>query len=221
MSFAQAIARSDDNVIAFGGADRDIDIMSGPQIRYAREEEIFGEGEPAEYVYQVVSGAVRTYRILRDGRRQIDEFHFAGSYFGIEAGKEHRTTAEAMTDSTVLMARRMSLADLASHKGEVARKLLQLTIEGLQRSQDHVVMLGRKTATERVAGLLLDLAERAGTERVLQVPMSRQDMADYLGLTIETVSRTLTQLQADGVIEVPSARRIVLRDRASLMAMAE
>jgi CRP/FNR family nitrogen fixation transcriptional regulator len=193
----------------------------GVQIRYAREEEIFGEGEPADYVYKVLSGGVRTYRILRDGRRQIDEFHFAGSYFGIEAGAEHRASAEAITDATVLVARRISLSDLSSQGGEVARQLLQLTVAGLQRTQDHVVLLGRKSASERVASLLLDLDERAGSPRTLNVPMSRQDMADYLGLTIETVSRTLTQLQADGLIEIPVSRRIVLRDRAGLADMVE
>ena len=193
----------------------------GIKIRYAREEEIFGEGEPAEYVYRVLSGAVRTYRILRDGRRQIDEFHFAGGYFGIEAGPDHRTTAEAIADSTVLVARRMTANDMADQRGDVTRQLLQLTMEGLQRSQDHIVLLGRKSACERVASLLLDLADRAGCQRTLDVPMSRQDMADYLGLTIETVSRTLTQLQADGVIEIPTTRRIVLRDRAALADMVE
>ena len=193
----------------------------GVKIRYAREEEIFGEGEPAEYVYRVLSGAVRTYRVLRDGRRQIDEFHFAGGYFGIEAGMEHRTSAEAITDATVLMARRVKAGDLASQHGEVAQQLLKLAMEGLQRRQDHVVLLGRKSACERVVTLLLDLADRAGSPRVLEVPMSRQDMADYLGLTIETVSRTLTQLQADGLIEIPTTRRIVLRDREALADMVE
>ena len=193
----------------------------GVQIRYAREEEIFGEGAPAIYVYKVLSGAVRTCRILRDGRRQIDEFHFAGGYFGIEAGPEHRTSAEAIADSTVLVARRLSSADLAGQDNDVARQLLKLTIEGLKRTQDHVVLLGRKSACERVASLLLDLSERAGSPCTLEVPMSRQDMADYLGLTIETVSRTLTQLQVDGMIYIPTSRRIVLRDRAALLDMVE
>jgi CRP/FNR family nitrogen fixation transcriptional regulator len=194
---------------------------SGIKIRYAREEEIFGEGEPAEYVYRVLSGAVRTYRILRDGRRQIDEFHFAGGYFGIEAGPDHRTTAEAIADSTILAARRVTTGDLADQRGDVTRHLLQLTMEGLQRRQDHVVLLGRKSACERVASLLLDLADRSGCRLTFDLPMSRQDMADYLGLTIETVSRNLTQLQADGVIEIPTTRRIVLRDRAALADMVE
>ena len=196
-------------------------LMDGVQIRYAREEEIFGEGEPAEYVYRVLAGAVRTYRILRDGRRQIDEFHFSGGYFGLEAGGEHRTTADAISDSTILIARRMSSADLSAPQGDVARQLLKLTMAGLERRQDHVVLLGRRNACERVASLLLDLADRAGTPGALDVPISRQDMADYLGLTIETVSRTLTQLQVDGVIEAPTPRRIILRNRAALAGMAE
>ncbi len=194
---------------------------AGVKIRYARGEEIFGEGEPAEYVYRVLSGAVRTYRILRDGRRQIDEFHFADGFFGLEAGTEHRTTAEAIADSTILVARRITVNDLAAQRGDVARELLKETMDGLQRRQDHVVLLGRKSACERVASLLLDLAVRSGNPRVLDVPMSRQDMADYLGLTIETVSRTLTQLQGDGVIEIMTARRIVLRNRAALEDMVE
>jgi CRP/FNR family nitrogen fixation transcriptional regulator len=195
--------------------------LRGVQIRYAREEEIFGEGEPAIYIYKVLSGAVRTYRVLRDGRRQIDEFLFAGGYFGIEAGDEHRTSAEAISDCTVLVAHRIHLSDLAAQDSHLARQLLKLTIEGLQRTQDHVVLLGRKTASERVASLLLDLSSRAGDPVTLALPMSRQDMADYLGLTIETVSRTLTQLQADGMIEIPTSRRIVLRDRAGLRDMVE
>jgi CRP/FNR family nitrogen fixation transcriptional regulator len=204
-----------------GRFDADAAPPTGIQIRYAREEEIFGEGEPAEFVYKVLSGAVRTYRILRDGRRQIDEFLFAGGYFGIEAGAEHRTTADAIADSTVLVARRMNLSDLSAQRGDVARQLLRLTMAGLERQQDHVLLLGRRTACERVASLLIDLADRAGSPGTLDIPMSRQDMADYLGLTIETVSRTLTQLQLDEIIEVPTSRRIILRNRAALAEMIE
>lgn len=190
--------------------------FTGPCLRHARDEEIFGEGEAADYVYQVISGSVRTHRLLRDGRRQIDEFHFAGDYFGIEAGDVHRVTAEAMVDTTVRMVRRGALSNLAAQRSDVAKALFRLTVAGLQRSQDHVLMLGRKSARERVVGLLIDLADRVGAREELDVPMSRQDMADYLGLTIETVSRSLTQLQADGVIALPTTRHIVLRDRAAL-----
>ena len=187
--------------------------------RFARDEEIFGEGESADYVYQVVSGAVRTHRLLRDGRRQIDEFHFAGDYFGLELGEVHRVSAEAMCDASIRLIRRGALNDLAARRGDAARAILRLTAEGLQRSQDHVLMLGRRSAIERVAGLLLDIAERTNARAELDVPMSRQDMADYLGLTIETVSRTLTSLQDEGLIALPSVRHVVLKDRRALERM--
>lgn len=195
--------------------------FTGPCQHHERDEEIFGEGEKADYIYQVISGSVRTLRSLRDGRRQIDEFHFAGDYFGIEAGDLHRVTAEAMTHTTVRMVRRGTLSQLASQREGVAQALYQLTVAGLRRSQDHVVMLGRRSARERVVALLADLADRTGADVELDVPMSRQDMADYLGLTIETVSRTLTQLQADGVIAIPSSRHIVLRDSAALRRLQD
>lgn len=187
--------------------------------RFSRDEEIFGEGEAADYVYQVVSGAVRTYRILRDGRRQIDEFHFAGEYFGLEMTETHRVTAEALTDASIRMIRRGALSDLAAKQSDTARALFRLTAEGLQRSQDHVLMLGRRSAQERVVGLLLDIAQRTNARAELDVPMGRQDMADYLGLTIETVSRALTALQDEGLIALPSVRHVVLKDRRVLERM--
>ena len=195
-----------------------IDVLAIPGAcpRFSRDEEIFGEGEAADYVYQVVTGAVRTYRILRDGRRQIDEFHFAGEYFGLEMGETHRVTAEALTDASIRMIRRGALSDLAAKRSDAARALFRLTAEGLQRSQDHVLMLGRRSAQERVVGLLLDIAERTNARAELDAPMGRQDMADYLGLTIETVSRTLTALQEEGLIALPTVRHIVLKDRKAL-----
>ena len=195
--------------------------FTGPCLHYTRDEEIFGEGETADFIYQVMAGSVRTTRTLRDGRRQIDEFHFVGDYFGIEAGDLHRVTAEAMTLASVRMVRRSALGPLAAGREDVARALFQLTLEGLRRSQDHVLMLGRKSARERVVSLLVSLADRTGAAVELDVPMSRQDMADYLGLTIETVSRTLTQLQTDGVIAMPSARHLVLRDGAALRRLQD
>lgn len=193
--------------------------FTGPCLRHARDEEIFGEGETAGHVYQIISGSVRTCRTLRDGRRQIEEFYFASDYFGIEAGQLHRVSAEAMTDTTLRMVRRATLSRLAALRPDVARLLFRLTLAHLQRSQDHVLMLGRKSARERVVALLVDLSDRTGADSALDIPMSRQDMADYLGLTIETVSRTLTQLQDDGVIAIPTTRHIVLSDGAALRHM--
>jgi CRP/FNR family nitrogen fixation transcriptional regulator len=195
--------------------------IDGPRMTYDRDEEIFGEAESADYVYQVVSGSVRTYRLLSDGRRQIEEFHFAGDCFGLEAGRERRTTAEALTETVVKAVRRSALTDLASRDPDMARKLWKLTASDLRRTQDHVLMLGRRSAAERVAGFLIDLARRTGSAHELDLPMSRQDIADYLGLTIETVSRTFTQLQGSGYVAIPSCRHILLSDRQSLVEMCE
>jgi CRP/FNR family transcriptional regulator, nitrogen fixation regulation protein len=193
--------------------------LPGACPRFARDETIFAEGETADYVYQVISGAVRTSRMLRDGRRQIDEFHFAGDYIALEPCEIHRVTAEAMTDASVRMIRRRALSELVAKRGDAALALFRLTAETLQRSQDHVMMLGRRPAIERVAGFLLDIAERTHAAAEFDVPMSRQEMADYLGLTIETVSRTLTILQDDGLIDRPSPRHVVLKNRRALENM--
>lgn len=185
-------------------------------VRYARNSEIYGEGEPAECVYRVVSGAVRTYKLMSDGRRQIGDFHIEGEIFGLEAGEACQFTAEAIADSVILVAKRSALVTLTSGNAELARELWAHTAGELQRAQDHLLLLGRKRAQERVATFLLDMAGRRESDIVVDLPMSRQDIADYLGLTIETVSRTLTRLEGDEAIEIPTSRRVVLRNRSAL-----
>ncbi|EJL23051.1 cAMP-binding protein [Caulobacter sp. AP07] len=196
-------------------------ILDGPHRAHGRDETIFDQDAPADRVYQLISGSVRTCRILRDGRRQIEAFHFPGDVFGLERGATHRVSAQTLGQALVRVMPRAALDALAAERGDVARRLLELTTDSLRRSQDHALMLGRRAACERVAALLLDLAERTGAEVLLDVPMSRQDMADYLGLTIETVSRTLTQFQQDGLIALPAARKVLLRDRGALEAMVD
>lgn len=196
-------------------------VLDGVHHTYGRDETIFDEGEPADRIYQLISGALRTCRILRDGRRQIEAFHFAGDVFGLESGETHRVAAETLGPAIVRVMPRSALEALACERGDVARRLLELTTDSLRRAQDHVLMLGGRTASERVAGLLLDLAERTGAEALLDVPMTRQDMADYLGLTIETVSRTFTQFQHDSLIALPTTRKVLLRDRRALEAMVD
>jgi CRP/FNR family nitrogen fixation transcriptional regulator len=195
--------------------------IEGPRVGFARDAEIFGEGEPADWVYRVVSGAVRTCRLLSDGRRQIEEFYFPGDCFGLEADLERGATAEALTDTVLTAVKRSTLADRAQRDADVARRLWRMTAHELKRTQDHILMLGRRSAVERLAGFLLELAERNGTRDTVELPMSRQDIADYLGLTIETVSRTFTQLQGSGLIEIPACRRIRLRDRAALAELCD
>jgi CRP-like cAMP-binding protein len=181
----------------------------GAPMPFTRDTEIYGEGEPAEYIYQVVSGSVRTYKILSDGRRQIGAFYLPGDVFGLEIGEEHGLSAEAVCDCTVAVIKRSSLNNLAKDDGSIARELWTLTARELQRAQKHVLLLVR-SAQERVASFLLEMADRtAGTGSVV-LPMSRRDIADYLGLTIETVSRALSALEDQSAIALSGARRVQL-----------
>ncbi|HKA73378.1 MAG TPA: helix-turn-helix domain-containing protein [Xanthobacteraceae bacterium] len=189
--------------------------LMGACLSFARNVEIYGEGETAEYLYKVVSGTVRTSKILADGRRQIGAFYLPGDMFGLEMGEEHTFSAEAIADAKVLVIKRSAVTALAQRDSDVAHELWTVTGRELHRVQEHVLLL-IKTAQERVAGFLLEMAQRERESDEVELPMSRQDIADYLGLTIETVSRTLTHLAATAVIEVPSSRRIVLRNRAAL-----
>jgi len=193
--------------------------LHGAPIRFARNTEVYGESEPAEYFYQVVTGAVRTYKVLQDGRRQIGAFYLPGDVFGLEAGEAHAFSAEAVGDSIVRVARRSAIVALAARDGDLAADLWNHTAGGFRLAQEHMLLLGRKSAEERVVSFLLDMARRESAIEVVELPMSRQDIADYLGLTIETVSRTLTQLEDKEAIELPSSRRVLLRSRASLQLL--
>jgi CRP/FNR family transcriptional regulator, nitrogen fixation regulation protein len=189
--------------------------LMGAVMRFARNAEIYGEDEPAEFLYQVVSGAVRTYRMLDDGRRQIIAFYLPGDLFGVEAGEVHLSSAEAVGESQIVMVKRSSLMARADHERDLAKQLWTLTVRELQRVQQHSLVL-IKSAEERVAGFLLEMASRCSGGLTVELPMSRQDIADYLGLTIETVSRTFTQLVQSGAIGLETSRRIQLRNRAAL-----
>jgi CRP/FNR family nitrogen fixation transcriptional regulator len=193
--------------------------MQGALMKVDRNVEIYGEEEPAEYLYQVVTGAVRTYKVLQDGRRQIGAFHLPGDVFGLEAGEEHSFSAEAVTDCTLRVARRTTIVAMAARDSDLANDLWQRTAEAFRRAQDHMLLLGRKNAEERVATFLLKMAARTSGGQTIELPMSRQDIADYLGLTIETVSRTLTLLENRAAIELPSSRRILVRSRSSLQQL--
>ena len=189
--------------------------LMGASMAFARNSEIYGEDEAADYLYKVISGTVRTYKILADGRRQIQAFHLPGDVFGFELDNEHTLSAEAVVDSRILVVKRSALEALAVRDNSVARELWALTARELQKVQRHVTLL-IQTAQERVVSFLLEMADRAPGSTIVNLPMSRQDIADYLGVTIETVSRTLTGLETAAAIELPSSRRIVLRDHDAL-----
>ena len=195
--------------------DEALELM-GAAMPFSRNMEIYGEGEPAEYLYKVIRGAVRTHKLLNDGRRQIGGFYLPGNVFGMEIDDTHRLSAEAICDSKILVIKRSALVALADRQSDVARELWAMTARELGRLQNLMLTLGRKTAQERLAAFLLEMAARNRGSDAVDLPMSRQDIADYLGLTIETVSRTLTQLEKTAAIALPSSRRIVLRDRAVL-----
>ncbi len=190
-------------------------LLMGATIAYLRDSEIFGEGEPAEYLYKVISGSVRTYKILRDGRRQVGGFYLPGDIFGLEFADEHTLSAEAIADTKVIVVKRTALDALAGRNTSIAQQLFALTGRELGRVQDRIILLV-KSAQERVAAFLLEMAERASGSDIVELPMSRQDIGDYLGLSLETVSRTLSALEIAAAIEVPTSRRIVLRNRDAL-----
>jgi CRP-like cAMP-binding protein len=189
--------------------------VGGAAMTFERNAEIYGEGESADYVYKVLSGSVRTYKVLSDGRRQVTAFYLPGDVLGIESGSEHANSAEAIDKANILVVRRSSVFSTAESNSEVARHLWSVTAAELRRSQNHALLL-IKTAKERIAAFLLDMSERLAGKGCVELPMSRQDIADYLGLTIETVSRTLTSLSEGSTIQFLASRRIVLRNPTQL-----
>jgi CRP/FNR family nitrogen fixation transcriptional regulator len=184
---------------------------------FAKDEEIYGQDEDADLIYRVLDGAVRTTRVMADGRRQIGDFYLAGDIFGLEAGPTHRFAAEAVRDSVILV---VKASTLRSSGGDLGRLGWEATRRELERAQEHVIMLGRKTACERVASFLKDLSDKSGDLRVVDLPMGRQDIADYLGLTIETVSRMLSQLQSSRIVSFCATRQFRIVNPGGLARLA-
>jgi CRP/FNR family nitrogen fixation transcriptional regulator len=195
-------------------------IVSLNEITYKKGTEIYGEKEPAEYVYQVKNGAVRSYKMLSDGRRQIGAFHLMGDIFGLVDGGAHRFTTEAIVETTLRLIKRQSLETVAQTDAVVTRNLLSMTTRNLKHAENHMLLLGRKDSVERVAAFLVEMDERLTASGVMALPMSRRDIADYLGLTLETVSRALSRLRRAGLLEFVgnTQREVIIRDRKRLLA---
>lgn len=201
--------------------DRSMHLVGGVAY-YPRRTAIIHEDDPAERLYKVISGAVCTYKILSDGRRQIGGFYLPGDVFGLESAAGHTLAAETITNVKVLIIRKSALATLAKRSAAMANELLELTARELARTQDRVLLLSSKSAQERVVGFLFEMSKRGSSaENSVELPMSRQDIADYLGLTIETVSRTLWSLESCGAIEISTRRRIAFRDRSALLLLQQ
>ncbi len=191
----------------------------GIAMSFGRNMEVYAEGEPAVHVYKVISGVVRISKLLPDGRRQISAFHTAGDMFGFEAGDVHHASAEAVGPVKVVAYKWQSLLLAGVRSVGLVRDLLNLTMIGLRNSQEHLLLLGRKNALERVAAFLLDMAKRTNADGVVELAMPRHDIADYLGLTLETVSRMFAELKEQGAIRLEGARRVHLLDTERLAAM--
>jgi CRP/FNR family nitrogen fixation transcriptional regulator len=190
----------------------------GAPLKFRRDEEIHGQEEPVTHLFKVVRGVVRTSRFTVEGRRQVGEFYYPGDVFGLEPGPLHRFAAEALSDCEVVAVTRAHVRE-AVGEARFNAAVLGATRRELDRAQEHLLVLGRKSAVQRVASFLLGMAGRRAAEAV-ELPMGRQDMADYLGLTIETVSRTLTQLQGEAIVEFASLRRFQVRRWPALEALA-
>lgn len=193
--------------------------LSGAPMAVKKGGEIYGQNEPADYVYKLLKGTAQSSKMLSDGRRQIQDFYFSGDVFGMESGLVHEAYAEAVTDVTLLVVHSSSVAVAAARDAAVASHVLAYLALELDHARNHATLLV-KTAEERLASFLIQL-DRRFTGDVVQLPMSRQDIADYLGLTVETVSRTFTLFETAGTIKLASARTIILNDRQALENLDE
>jgi CRP-like cAMP-binding protein len=193
----------------------------GTRRTFTANDEIYAEGDASDSWYRVVSGTVRICKLMADGRRHVAEFCFAGDCFGLDTADERLYAAEAVDDVTVVRYPRRATERLVDDNPRLARRLCDMTLRDLAHAQSRMLLLGRMTAAERVASFLLELRERRDAGRVIDVPMSRNDIADYLGLTIETVCRVLSAFKRKGAIALPNAHRIELCDRAALTALCD
>jgi CRP-like cAMP-binding protein len=212
---------------AVGARARDeLDALPGIGITVTIEpgQTIVVEGDPIDHYYRIVSGTVRLYRSIADGRRQVIHFLSAQDCFGLTGLDCHSCSVEAVSRVVMIRYPRHLLEAAVQSDAGLARRLFRLACAELGRAQEQMLLLGRKTADERIASFLLRLAAPgdAGAEQpVVTLPMSRLDIADHLGLTIETVSRTLSRFRRDGLIALPGRHEIALCRIDRLRALAE
>jgi len=197
----------------------------GSQLRVARGDAIFQAGDAADNCYYVVKGVVRLTRLLLDGRRHVADFRVSGDLLAFDSDEAYDVTAEAVTDVTLVRYRRREIDQLTRQSSKLQTELLQITRMDVLRLQNRILQLGCQTAKERLASFLVGLADRGDEEAEdgcsIELPMTRQDIGDYLGLTVETISRTLGELKRDGAIRVVNRSTILLDDVEGLRLMAE
>lgn len=183
---------------------------------------LFEEGQPADELFTLTSGMVKLYKLMSDGRRQITGFLVAGDFLGLAFGRTYVYSAEAVVDSTACRFRRSAFLKLLEDFPSMEKSLLDRTSTELAAAQEQILLLGRKTARERVASFLVGLCRRQhiGELGSLRLPMSRIDIADFVGLTIETVSRTLSLLRREGLIDLPDTHRVMIANWPRLQQAA-
>jgi CRP/FNR family transcriptional regulator, nitrogen fixation regulation protein len=186
---------------------------------YARGERIYCETDLADHWYCVVTGAVRKYALLSDGRRQIVDFLLPGDFFGFRERHHQLFATEAIVNgTTVARYPRRRLEAAADNDPHLAREIRELALETISRSQARLLIMGRVRSIEKVGAFLLEMAKRCFDyrEKAIVLPMSRYDIGDYLGLSVETVSRALTRLGREGAIRFVDKHRISIVDQDSL-----
>ena len=202
----------------------DLDRLSG-SVTLEPGQTLFDEGEPADHVFNVTGGCLKLYKLLQDGRRQVTGFLFSGDFLGLASRTNYAYSAEALDKATLCRFQRNQLNLFLGRHPELEHELLDRASHELAEAQEQMLLLGRKSARERLASFLLLLSRRAAmrgaAEEPVLLPMGRNDIADYLGLTTETVSRTFTRLRKDGLVRLLSGGAVALCDRKSLTKVAE
>ncbi len=190
-----------------------------------KEQTIYAEGSPAEFCFRIVCGCVRMVKLMEDGRRQVVEFLLPGDLLGLDTLGTYDLSAEAVSPVVLHRYRRGAVERLADSDPAIARRLRVLSAAGLRAAWERMMLLGRKTAVERIASFLLEMTGRVpgGGRDLVVLPMGRLDIADHLGLTMETVCRVLSSLRQEGTIGMDrsvNGAQVTIRDPAGLQALA-
>jgi CRP/FNR family transcriptional regulator len=197
------------------------DLFKGqPTREYCAGEAIFWEGDPAGQIFDVLEGVLRVCRVLEDGRRAIVGFIYPGDVLGISVQSRYLFTAEAVTDAKVRCFSRGRFISLVNESPTLRPQLFALLCDEMSAAQDQMMLLGRKSAEERVVSFLLAIHRKSAVGNDIALPMGRLDIADYLGLTIETVSRTMTSLTRRGLIAAAGRHTLTLRRPSVLRDIA-
>jgi CRP/FNR family nitrogen fixation transcriptional regulator len=194
-------------------------LRRGP-VRHSRDQTIVVEGDASDYIFLVISGVVRSFRSFQNGTRSIVSFYLPTEFFGLTNHPTHLLTAEAVTDANILFFKRSALFSMAKRESQIADFLLTTTLTELRRTQKYSLQISR-SAKGRVASFLVDLSKRMRTQTCLDLPMSHKDIADHLGMTIETLSRIITQMENSGVIARGRSHDLILNNLQALAQMAD